>query len=643
MAAQSGGSLNNPTSAGSDFSWGCDAPRDATVLVLDSDGYITNQFPCFDFPTLTDSLDQAGVTWKYYAPGEGQSGYNWSALRAINHIRNSSIWTEDVVPDSQFVTDALSGQLPEVSWLTMSSQLSEHPPQSSCEGENWTVTQLNALMQGADWSSTAVFITWDDFGGFYDHAVPPPSPDQFAYGPRVPLMIVSPYAKSGYISHTFYEYSSFLKLVEERFGLPPLTGRDSQVADMLDSFDFSQTQPPLILPIRNCSPASTTALKFPSQPVGVNSASKTVTISNFSATTQLTIDSVVLSGQDFSIQNNCPPKLRTSRSCAIQVLFDPAATGLRTGALTITDTDVTSPQVVSLSGTGTEVTLMPSLLNFGAQGIGKKSKSLTTTLTNRGSNALLISSIVAGGDYTQSNTCGGKVNAGGSCSITGTFTPTVPGTRYGTITISDSDAGSPHVVNLTGLGSSIAVTPVKLAFGLQTVGIPSPPHTFAMTNISSAPVTISSVQFVGGIGQTLDDYSQTNDCNGIISPHTTCTLAVIFTPVGIGARNGSALVFTSEDANQSENRGPQRDRVGESCAFHQPAAGAHECSARRSCVFVDGKGDSFSLVLVGRVEWRASDHHVPQRAALVSHRPRVQNSSGGDRRRNRGQPGPWWR
>ncbi len=116
-------------------------------------------------------------------------------------------------------------------------------------GENWTVQQLNAVMAGPAWASTAVFITWDDFGGFYDH-VPA---DAFGFGPRVPLLIVSPYAKPGYISHTRYEFSSLLSFVEARYDLPSLTARDREANTILDSFDFTQPpKSPLTLEPRQC-------------------------------------------------------------------------------------------------------------------------------------------------------------------------------------------------------------------------------------------------------------------------------------------------------------------------------------------------------------------------------------------------------
>ncbi len=249
VGAQSGGAINNPSKTKG--IWGCDSDEGATVQIMDNRGGITQQFPCFDFQTLADSLEGAQITWRYYAPRRGEPGYIWNALDAIRHIRQTPLWSQHVAPDSQFVQDARNGRLPAVSWL-VTGRASEHPPASTCLGENWTVQQLNAVMQGPDWNSTAIFITWDDFGGFYDH-VPPPTVDNFGFGPRVPLLIISPHARQGYVSHTLYEFSSLLKFVETRYGLQPLTARDREANTMLDSFDFSQpSRPPLILDLRQC-------------------------------------------------------------------------------------------------------------------------------------------------------------------------------------------------------------------------------------------------------------------------------------------------------------------------------------------------------------------------------------------------------
>lgn len=257
VGAQSAGAVDNPNR--SPGVWGCDSPADSTVRVMNDDGSFHPEYPCFDFDTLADRLEAQGMSWKYYAPGQGQSGYIWSALDAIAHIRLTSLWDQHVVPTSQFVSDARNGDLPAMSWVVVGSGRSEHPPASMCMGENWTVEQLNAVMQGPEWNSTVVFLTWDDFGGFYDH-VAPPVVDNFGFGPRVPLLVISPWAKQGYVTHTTLEFSSILKFVEQRFGLDPLTARDIQSNDLFDSFDFTQDpQPPLILDTRACPAGATKA------------------------------------------------------------------------------------------------------------------------------------------------------------------------------------------------------------------------------------------------------------------------------------------------------------------------------------------------------------------------------------------------
>src|ERR1700722_2698053 len=252
--------------------WGCDADDTTTVDVMDANGNISGnpggpptQYPCLDMNTIVDLLQAAKISWRYYAPGgstvtdtdNAPLGYQWDALNTVNHIRNNpTLWAPPfIAPDTQFATDAASGNLASVSWL-VTGELSEHPPYSTCKGENWTVQQLSAAMNGPDWGSTAIFLTWDDYGGFYDH-VPPPGIYQFGLGPRVPLLIISPYAKAGFISNTQYEFSSFLAFVEKRFGLASLTTRDANANDMEDSFDFDQ-QPiaPVVLNQRTCPSGS---------------------------------------------------------------------------------------------------------------------------------------------------------------------------------------------------------------------------------------------------------------------------------------------------------------------------------------------------------------------------------------------------
>ena len=209
-----------------------------------------------DFPTLPDELEAAGISWKEYR-GENR----WvQPLRVIRHVRRDPAMWNHVTTPEQFLKDVASDRLPQMSWLTPPLGVSDHPPGSICGGENWTVGMLNALMRSPEWNSTAVVLTWDDFGGFYDQ-VSPPHPDIYGLGPRVPMILISPWAKHG-IDHEAMSFDSVTNLVEAIFGLPPLrqqrvdqpAGSDPPAGnDMLGAFDFSQAPiPSLILKERNC-------------------------------------------------------------------------------------------------------------------------------------------------------------------------------------------------------------------------------------------------------------------------------------------------------------------------------------------------------------------------------------------------------
>jgi phospholipase C len=261
IAAQSGGAVDNPGANGATVETGflgCDAPQQFSVPVLSPNLQTTsNVYPCFDFPTLGDRIDAAqpsnpSITWKYYSPPEGQSGSEWNAYDAINHIRFGADWTLNMISESQFISDAMNGNLASVNWVVTPDATSDHPPESVCVGENDTVSKINAIMQGPQWGSTAIFVTWDDFGGYYDH-VPPPQIYTYGLGMRVPLIIISPYVRPAYISHTLYSFESLLSFAENIFGLPPLLSTDTLANNIADSFDFTQTPlPPLILQQRTC-------------------------------------------------------------------------------------------------------------------------------------------------------------------------------------------------------------------------------------------------------------------------------------------------------------------------------------------------------------------------------------------------------
>ena len=222
-------------------------------------GHVTGSFPCFDFTTLADRLTQAQLSWTYYAAPPSDIGYIWSTLDAFKQIRQTSQWTHQVKDERSFEADARAGRLPAFSWVTPRAAVSMHPPVPVCPGENWIVGKLNALMSGPDWASTLVVLAWDDWGGYYDHVAPPPR-HIGAYGPRVPLLLISPYARRGYVTHTVYEFESVLKTAETLWHLAPLTPQDRSANDLLDSLDLMQAPlPPLLLRPRACAPAPTRA------------------------------------------------------------------------------------------------------------------------------------------------------------------------------------------------------------------------------------------------------------------------------------------------------------------------------------------------------------------------------------------------
>jgi phospholipase C len=252
IAATSGGALDNPwqppptlaemQQAGYAKSWGCDIARDGYVEIVDPEGYMVKVAPCFDFQTEGDLLNAQQIPWAYYAATNAQLGYIWSAYSAIDRYRNDpALWGAHIRPVDDVLRDIQSDRLPPVSWITPRFQLSQHPEYNFCWGQNWTIEVVNALMRSAAWKDTLLVVTWDDFGGFYDH-VPPVRLDDYGLGIRVPAMIISPYAKSGYVDHTMYEFSSVLRFIEDNWSLRPFLTRRDRIADGLrGALDFTQT------------------------------------------------------------------------------------------------------------------------------------------------------------------------------------------------------------------------------------------------------------------------------------------------------------------------------------------------------------------------------------------------------------------
>jgi phospholipase C len=554
IAAQSGGVFNNTLQIdGKGQIWGCDANPATQVPAIAPNLVVTKPFPCFSFQTLADLLDGAGISWKFYAPPKGTSGYVFSTYDAINQIRNNpTLWAAHVVPSTQFATDAAAGKLAAVSWLvttgkssfgssgggTTNVDFNEHPPGSVCSGENWTVTQLNALMNGPNWSSSAVFLTYDDFGGFYDH-VPPPDIDVYGLGPRVPLLIISPYAKQGYISHTQYELSSVLKFAEEVFGLPSLGQRDAIANDTTDSFDFTQSpRSPFPLTTRLCPLLSAGNNFFGWEPIGGTSPTRKIIVTN-DQTKTLTLTSATATPPFAISSNTCGSTLAVNASCYIYVDFKPTAAGPQSGTLTVVDSGVSSPDITTLTGTGSALSISPLNLVFASTYLGSTTAPKTITLKNLGTSALSIKSIQAVNDFAQTNTCTTSLAAGASCAIHVTYTPLTTGTLYGGINVVSSDPASPETIDLTGTATAVRLSETTVSFATQKVGTTSAPLNFTVTNTGTVPLVVAGATTTG-------PFAQTNTCGTSLAAGANCTISITFTPTATGAQTGSFSITDSD-------------------------------------------------------------------------------------------------
>ncbi|MBV8375224.1 MAG: hypothetical protein JO302_06910 [Candidatus Eremiobacteraeota bacterium] len=252
LALLSGNTTLTPTTAvglvPSAEPWGCDAPAGATVPSITSAHTIQRPGPrpCFyQFTSIASTLDAAGVSWRYYAPWVNVpgSGRIWSEFDAIDDVRHSKHWKDVVSPETRVLEDASDDNLPSVAWVVPSYANSDHPP-GAAHGPSWVASVVNAIGESKDWNSSAIIVVWDDWGGFYDN-VKPPQLDFRGLGVRVPCMIISPYAREHYVSHTQYEFGSILRFIEEVFDLPPIGPTSAGYTDMratsiVDSFDFRQ-------------------------------------------------------------------------------------------------------------------------------------------------------------------------------------------------------------------------------------------------------------------------------------------------------------------------------------------------------------------------------------------------------------------
>jgi phospholipase C len=245
--------------------WGCDAPPGTKTSILFwtgtkiEDQYHKGPFPCSkDYPnygsdgyeTLRDLLDAQSVSWTYYSPpvkDPVNTGELWNAFDSIAPVRYGPEWKTNIKKPKAFFNDIEKGELPAVSWVIPDNPDSDHPTMHD-DGPSWVANVVNAVGESSYWDTTAIVVVWDDWGGFYDHVKPPLFDHAGGLGFRVPMIVISPYAREtypstpGYISHTPYEFGSILKFIENTFNLGSLGTTDRRATSIVDCFDF--TQPP---------------------------------------------------------------------------------------------------------------------------------------------------------------------------------------------------------------------------------------------------------------------------------------------------------------------------------------------------------------------------------------------------------------
>jgi phospholipase C len=212
-------------------------PNHVSLVAGTCGGIINNNVPAtISFPPIFQQLDQKGISWKVYS-----STTSW--LKSFAYVQNSPTASAKFVPSGHLITDIQAGTLSAISWVYGAPGGDEHPPANVQAGMNSVADTINSLGNGRYWNSLGVFVTWDDYGGFHDH-VAPPQVDKYGYGFRVPCIVISPFAKQGYVDNQVNDHTSILKFIELRYGLSSLSTRDAAANGMLEAFDFTKPARP---------------------------------------------------------------------------------------------------------------------------------------------------------------------------------------------------------------------------------------------------------------------------------------------------------------------------------------------------------------------------------------------------------------
>jgi phospholipase C len=218
---------------------GCSGQGQSVALISPTGEESQSVPPCFEHRTLMDLLDPRNLSWRYYTVGSNWENVLWTAPNAIHHLRFGGDWKNVIPSPVQILIDIANLELPAVSWVVPKGQWSDHAETSEGLGPSWIAAVVNSIGNSPYWSNTTIFIIWDDWGGWYDH-VAPPIYNSYEYGFRVPLIVVSPYAKAHFVSHKMHDFGSILRFIEENFSLPTLGYADLRADDLSDCFDYTQ-------------------------------------------------------------------------------------------------------------------------------------------------------------------------------------------------------------------------------------------------------------------------------------------------------------------------------------------------------------------------------------------------------------------
>lgn len=215
------------------------APNHLFLVAGTCGGIVDNHVPAaLLIPPIFAQLDAHGVSWKVY----GFTNY----YESFEYVQQTPGAKARFSPGNRFASDLANGALADVSWIIGSPGGSEHPPANVQIGQNGVADGvINPLGKSPYWPNLALFVTWDDYGGFYDH-VAPPQVDAFGYGFRVPCLIISPYARQGFVDHVVNDHTSILKFVETQYSLNPLSTRDALANNLSEAFDFSAPPRPFL-------------------------------------------------------------------------------------------------------------------------------------------------------------------------------------------------------------------------------------------------------------------------------------------------------------------------------------------------------------------------------------------------------------